>query len=460
MPAPSFNTRPNVPFIDGTEWSKELAYEAFYHPLFDGQTQFLGHRDKLEDVELSDAPGQIKDRFAILDGGLRVTAASALNVAVSAGVAIDANGNAVTIGSQQVLCANNATGFIFLTASGTVAYSTSPPVVRKLLARVVTVGGVVSTVTDLRSPGFPNIAPIASSVKTFGGSSTTDIVCTNGQVFNEGMVNCRNFTVPSGVTITIDKFCKLFASGNVLIQGTVNVDPASYGGQPASVFASSVTQVSSGVFSGTPGAGLGGGSDRYSYLAQPVGSGGQGARTLGSYNTAGLGGRGGGGFWVEAAGSITVTTAGSIIADGTQGISSGPQSMALASGATGGGGGSGGLIYLASLVSVTVQSFGSISVKGGNGGNSALASNHTLTNWRMQGGGGGGGGWFVVASPSINLTGAAISLAAGSNGAHGIQAGYTFDTNRDIPGALGGGFGGASGLPGRQLLLNFVPNGD
>ncbi len=441
---------PNVPFTDGTIYTPEIAYLAF-NQVFDDQTSYLGHRPKIVDTDLSDTSGQIKQRLSAVTEGLKCSVYSGLTVAHTSGSVRLPGGGVLTIAAGQIVVPDNTTSTIFVDDTGVLQVANIANVIRLPMATVTAVSGTITALIDIRDLGIRSIQPVAASIKSFGGTRSVDKTATNGEVFDEGFYYFRDFTVPSGVSITISRHAKIFCSGNVEISGTITVSTIANG---AGGFGSVVAGSNLGGLSGT---GLGGGSGSitpspYPYSAQPYGSGGGlgfGSGTSGSV-TIGNAGAGGGCLWIEAAGYINIT--GTILANGnpaTTGSATGSNAIA-----TGSGGGSGGLIYLSSLAKVTCTGTSNLSVAGGNGGNAARSGSSIQSN----GGGGGAGGWVVLASPLNNTTGSTINLSGGA-------AGTTITGTGGIGGGTGGAFGGTggassgSGNTGRFLSLTFVPLG-
>ena len=444
---------PDQPFAEGDEFTPDLAYLAFNTPIFDGQTQYLGHRGKILTVELSDAAGEIKDRVGILEGGLRVTVSAGLTLAYTSGLYQLPNGTQQSIAGNLVTVPDNTPqGFVWLDQTGTIGVGTVPPVIRVLLAQFTTVSGVVTALTDLRGTGTKAVRPIASSIKVFGGSNPDNKVCTQGEVLDQGLYYFRDFSVPAGVSITVSKWAKIFCSGSVSILGSVVVSQASAGAAPFGTGLQTAIPVG-----GQTGSGAGAGNGQsYPYAMQPFGSGGSTGYASGNGTgqvDVGGGGNGGGGLWIEASGPVTVGASATISALGSAGTQSNRGSVTNVC-LGGAGGGSGGLILLSSLLRVTVSAGAILDVRGGAGAN-AVANG---TNYGAQGGGGGGGGYVVVMAPEFNLTGANILLTGGT-------AGATIVGSISVGGATGGGYGGNggaggfAGTVGKTITRQFVPLG-
>jgi hypothetical protein len=409
----------------------------------------------MTDDEMDDGPGSIKARLADAEGGLRPSISPARTVQYTAGTVRLPSGANLAIAAGAIVVPDNATSFVWVDSTGTVATGAIPPVVRVLICSATVVSNTITNLVDLRAIGVRSVAPVSSAIRVFGGINGTDITATNGQVFDQGNYYCRNLTIPAGVSVTVSRFARFWVSGNTSIQGSITVTPATSGG----VGAIDTTGV---FFGGIPGAGIGGGagfglsSNTYNFAAQPYGSGGGLGGTHNGSNarvSQGNGGSGGGGLWIESAGPITVGTSSTITAAGSSaGVNTLITQFATGWNVTGAGGGSGGLVYLASLTSVTVSGGATVDVRGGAGGAKIGVSS---AGW---GGGGGGGGWVVLSSPSNNTSGANILLSGG--------LGSVGDGTGNLSGG-GGSFGGQggslsttiNGAIGQLLLLSYTPNG-
>jgi hypothetical protein len=451
---------PNVPFADGTPYTAEIAYLAF-NQVFDDNTGYLGHKPRVVDTDLSNTAGQLKDRVDQATNSLVVTVFSGLTLAYRAGSVLLPTGVTVTIAAGQIVAPNNATSYVYVDTTGIVAVTTTLPVFRALMAVVTTVSGTVTSLVDNRQVSIQPVAPIAQAIKVFGGTNTTNKTAVNAEVFSSGTYYYKDFTVPSGVTITVDKLAKFYCSGNVLIQGTVNVSTWSNGARSIVAVTTGIG-ISGGTSGGSPGSGAP--NNSYPWGALPYGSGGSHGYALGSpantttatasitFSSAGYGG---GGLQIEAAGTISVT--GTISVKG--GDAEQPVIETGFARVSGNGGGSGGLCYLASLKSVTLAASAVIDGRGGNGSNAVRNLTGGETSG-VNGGSGGGGGYIVLASPSINTTGSTLLL---TGGAIGTSAGATGTIGGGFGAGYGGNGGGNSGgtnLPGsvgQLVLLNFIP---
>lgn len=461
-------------FSDGSIFTPDLADLAYEAPIFDDQPQYKGHRARILDSELSNTSGQIKDRVSIVTNNLKCSIGSGLVVTYTAGSVRLPSGSLLAIAAGSITVTNNVTGYyVWVNSVGTIEQGQTPPVIRVLLAQYTTVSGTITALADLRGgAGYPDIRPVTASIRSFGGNNTTDETATNGSVYADGEYYFRNFTVPSGVAITVDKLAKFHCSGNVTIAGSITVNPWVIGGGGTAYKLNSSSNGGS-LVGGEAGSGFGGGSGEaskevYNHLVSPVGSGG-GAGYITNNNASvqqvsnKFGGNGGGCVWIEAAGPITVS--GTINANGSAGQDAAIDANTVIFG--GCGGGSGGLVLLRSLTSITLTSVGVINANGGAGG-SGIATNvstapTTESVRTAEPGSGGGGGRVLFYSPS-NSNAGTINVAGGAVGGWVLNA--TAFTNRTIGGCGGsyGGLGGnqspfAAGASGVVSLKSFVPIG-
>lgn len=433
---------PNQPFVEGADFTPELAYLAFNAPIFDDQPQYLGHRERIRDDELSDQAGSLKQRFDAVENSLRVSAGTGLIVTYTGGSVILPSGAIQAIAPGQLAVADNATSVIFADVDGVVKTGAVPAVRRLLMAFVVASGGAISVVEDLRNAAYRQVRPTAASVRSFGGSNDTDYVATQGETLTAGAYFYRNFNVPAGVSIFVDRYAKIVCSGEVNIAGAITVFPLAPGAQAQPYNLSSL-----GSTGQAPGFGLGTNGKRTPWGVQQHGSGGRQGElqnpltTEAGWGFAGKAGDGGGAIVFEAAGKITIT--GSIFCDGTNATTGGSNANVpcLISGS---GGGSGGLILLASLSNVTATGSAVLATKGGNGG-SAFGQRLTVNQVGI-GGSGGSGGYLVIMSPTHSTGPASIQQQAGDKG---IPLNRAWSGNTmSIAGAtlmLGGGVAGAYG---------------
>jgi hypothetical protein len=424
---------------------------AINNPVFVDNPDDDGEIAKLTNSALSTASGQLLPEWQGFRDALAVTAGIGLNANYAAGVVTLPTGVRQSIVAGTVSLPASSTSYIFVNASGTVASSTSYPTLGLILASVLTTASQVSTVTDLR-PRY-EVKPIQEFVKILGGTGGEGAFSpVANQTLSAGLYYFSSFTVPSGVTVTIDKFARIFVSGNVEINGTITVTPA------AVAASSFLSNVNDGGFSGFTGSGLGNNRGVYNFAVQPFGSAGQNG-VLGTQagfsglGKPGAGGPGGGGLWIEAAGSIVVGSTGIVSADGGNGGNAELSPSATGLAASGGGGGSGGTLVFSSGTSVVISSGAVVRARGGNGGSPVNGWTPAIIN----SGGGGGAGQLVVIAPTINIV-ATPQLTGGSPVSNSATGGYTNGTLSATSPNIGGGWGGGNGGAGGDGST-IVPGG-
>jgi hypothetical protein len=422
----------------GTEWSPALALAALNPKFNDGTND--GDNDRLTDDALSNTPGQIKDQWRSFRDALLVTGTGGLNIAITAGIVLGGDSQPITVAADVRTVTAGVTSFVWVDVTGAIQVGLALPVQCMPLARIVAGASTILSIADLRPKNF--ILPQMRAVSIFGGSSTTGYNYNTNSSFSDGRIDCRNFTIQAGVTLTIPNgFLWIEAAGDVTIPGTINITaPIAGGGAFSGGALVQYYAIESG--RGLGGGGYSGGAAApYPHYASPFGSG--GASGFGSVSGAtggtifqSRGGNGGGVVVIRAAGRIIIT--GAINCDGaagTAGTASGsPPGVVVL---TGGGGGSGGLILLQSLTSIAATA-GQLSVRGGAGA-AGFSINYSAN--LSQGGGGGGGGRIIAESPSVNLTGTSPLTTGGA-------AGLNFGSGNGVSGAIGGSFGGAGGIGG------------
>jgi hypothetical protein len=462
---------PNVPFYHGQQFDADYM-NVIANPVFDDATQYLGHLARIKDTDLSNDPTHIKARLTGYENVFKCAVQSGLNVTVNGGIFI-AGTTRYVVPNTVVTVPNNSVSFIYLNNSGVPVVDIRPDVLRLTLAKITAASGTITLLEDYRGLADRRIITAPEVTFTFGGQHSVDRVCTQGEVLIDGLYYCRDFIVPAGITITVDKFAIIKCSGKAVIDGTVNVTTFASGAFGINGFTpASYTPSRAGVGAGTFGVAVGWG-------VQPFGSGGRSGAVT---NTAGLSpsggvtspaaGNGGGGFQVHAAKGIEVR--GVVIADASNAgngavADTSAQSTSNSLNVTGSSGGSGGVLYFASPAFITFFATAVLSVKGGNGGNAATSLSSTTypSIARCDGGGGGSGGWIVTFCPpgSFNNLGATYQLTGGTAGtAASTIAGAT------APGGAGGaGTGGQAhkittdplpvGSSGQVAQLPYLPLG-
>lgn len=400
-----------------------------------------GDNARLTDDALSNTPGQIKDQWRSFRDALSVTGTGGLNIAIMAGTALGGNSQPITVAATARSLNANSAVFVWVDSAGVIQTGPTLPVQCLPLALATTGASTILTIADLRPKQY--ILPQMRAVSVFGGNSNIDQTYNFSTSFSDGRIDCRNFTIAAGSTLSIPNgYLWIEAAGDVTIAGSLIVSPPIAGG--SGFGGGALIQY----YAAESGRGLGGGGGHnsgaapaYPHFASPFGSSGaSGFATVsgvagGTINQS-RGGNGGGVIIIRAAGKITIT--GLVGCDGGAGA---PGTTSGTSGTivlTGGGGGSGGLVLLQALGSVAASSPAQITVRGGNG--SAGYSVNYAANL-SQGGGGGGGGRIVVEAPAVNLTGLTTQINGGAAGAN-------FGSGAGIAGSVGGSFGGVGGAAG------------
>lgn len=440
---------PKLNFVTGSEVPAAW-FNAMQDIKFDGNTGVDGSYQKIPDSWLSTAPGNLLANFTDLRDSLAVTNAGGLVAGITAGRFTNDAGLAVTVGATTTTVPANASTYIWLSNTGAIQSGTNYPVRSLLLALVTTNASSIVSIVDLR-PRY-TFLPQSRAISTFGGGSQQDITYSSNTTLN-GKVSCRNLTVAAGVTISVPGgYLEIEASGNVSIQGSIDVTPIARGGQGFSgtPFPGLLYFAESGNGLGGAGGHAGVASPPYHYSISPLGSGGASglgyipAGSSATSLTQSKGGNGGGAVLIKAAGTITVS--GSINCPGGNGtigtFTGGSGTIQL----TGGGGGSGGSIQLYSLTSVTIT--GQLLIVGGTGA-AATGLNPGNT---LAGGFGGSGGWIAIQSPLISTGGSTLNNSAGGPGASFGSGGV------GIAGSIGGSFASQGQANGLISLVTSLPN--
>ena len=254
--------------------------------------------------------------------------------------------------------------------------------------------GTASVYGDGSDGTTSGVCDIASNINWVTSPPSTDIQCTN-------------FTVVSGVTLTVPTGTVIHATGTVTIYGTITVQAGA---------AQGLYQAATDLANEGGGIALPRFSQRKTLNPGPFGGGNGGGSNL----SLGLYGLGGGSLVILAEGSLTIEPGGAITANGTNG------GQETSSGFSDGGG-AGGIIILASKTSVAND--GTLTADGGSGA-AAIVS---LT----DAGGGGGGGIIHLLAPSGQITLGTTHILGGSVGGG--------NTNSNGSGFGGGACGGNGG---------------
>jgi hypothetical protein len=258
--------------------------------------------------------------------------------------------------------------------------------------------GTASIYGDGSDATTVGVCDITASTNWVTSPPTTDIQCTN-------------FTVALGTTLTVPAGTLIHATGTVTVTGTITVQP----GAAQGLF---IAPALSGNSGNVTAAGIALPAFTLRKLLNPGPFGGGNGGTIAPSGTSGYGG---GSIVILAAGAITVT--GSIIANGAAGV---VDDLGF-----GDGGGAGGIIILASKTSVSNS--GTLSAIGGNGAPGDEENDSASA-------GGGGGGLIHLLGPSGQVSlGTNHFVTQGSAGSGFICCGGSFGG-----GAMGGSGGAGS----------------
>lgn len=387
-------------FADGSPWTPDIANAVFRPQFDDQQATFLDSNPRLLDSSLSNAAGQLKERFSRFELGLAPTQGAGRVINVAGGTVRNLDQTLTVITGAPVTVPDNSTSFIFISSAGALTVASNLSVHCVPIARVVTAANAVTSLVDLRYKPFFEVAPQPRTVQLVGGSSSVDLTPANGASLTDGLYYCRDFTVGTGVTISVSRFTKIICSGNAVIQGTINVAQ-----QPPDTLTFQPYATGTPVL-GFTARGVGAAGRAYQWQQQPYGTNGslcnllQNAAPTGNAFNSGQAGLGGGTFWLQANGSITITN-GTINAQGTSATIWTTQTgntSGLTLLASGNGGGSGGLIVLVSSQSITANSPSVLNVSGGSG-SSVFQVGVSGTSAE---GNAGAGGVIVAIAPILN----------------------------------------------------------
>ena len=358
------------------------------------------------------------------NGSTGATGATGSNGTNGSTGATGATGSNGTNGTNGATGATGATGVTGLNGTNGATGTTGPTGLNGTNGTNGTNGATGPTGNN--GPAGPTGPAGSSSFGGDGSDGTTANVCaitanTNwiSNPPNSG-VQCTNFSISGGITLTVPSGTVIHATGTVTISGALTV------GDGSAAASSGLGHVAATPFKTSGGIALSTLSLRNELHA--AGSGGGPGLPAGVYSNVANAGVGGGSVVIVAAGAVTVGAAGTINANGGVGTADGTALFAY-------GGGGGGLVVLASQTSVTNS--GTINAKGGNG-TAPLGANYSA-------GGGGGGGVVHLLGPTVTL--GTVSAIAGSAG--GADNGLGFAGG----GGAGGGNGGAVATAGSGGLI-------
>lgn len=191
-----------------------------------------GHLDLLTNDQFERAPGNVVFDFYERSSRLKASKdlAGGLTLRVEAGSIQGPSGALIQVPTQTINLPNNQISFVSLGPDGSLVITPTNPSSGVRLARIVTGSGQITSVDDLRYDALwlPNV----NSLDVFGGGATSDYLAPLGVTVLSGVINCRNFTVPSGAIVEVDRTLTVRASGVVDIAGIIRtrVNPIMFGG--------------------------------------------------------------------------------------------------------------------------------------------------------------------------------------------------------------------------------------
>lgn len=279
-------------------------------------------------------------------------------------------------------------------------------------------------------------APLPNNIVYFGGGNNLNnrTLPTSGTITGEYYVN--GAWVQSGPITS--NYARIHVNGSMTINSTWTINTEFIGGAPGNgmgVYGTATGQSGGGpggstsAFFSTSGGGAGhggvGGNSQQSsggaYAVKNAGlaysiytllCGSSAAGGAGNSGSGGAGGNGGGSLYIEATGTIALTSTAAITGNGGDGA--GPQNNVDTQG--GGGGGSGSGIQMRSYSGITIASGATITANGGAGGNGQTSGGNP-----GGGGGGGGGGIVDLTAPTVTNNGT-ISVSGGAGGTSASSA--------------------------------------
>jgi hypothetical protein len=181
-----------------------------------------GHLDLLTNDNFLDQPGTIVYDYYEKINRLQASrfAVTGLTLTIKGCIILGPLGELLNVATQQVNVPDNTISWVWADNTGALQVTNFNPPSGVRSARVTTGSGTITQILDLRYDylWIPNPATLA----VFGGNSTTDYtVPSSGVTVLSGVINCRNFTVPVGATVEVDRTLTVRASGVTTIAGTI-----------------------------------------------------------------------------------------------------------------------------------------------------------------------------------------------------------------------------------------------
>lgn len=144
---------------NGDIFGDSLANAAGY-PILDGSDEY-GHGPKVVNDWLDDGPNQIKSQFYGFYNRVKLSVGTGLTINYSGAPILKSDGTLVTLSPGQVFIPDNATTFIFINTNGQVAQANALPKEGIPLGVVITSGGNVNQLQDLRVQVIEQVRPIS-----------------------------------------------------------------------------------------------------------------------------------------------------------------------------------------------------------------------------------------------------------------------------------------------------------
>jgi len=181
-----------------------------------------GHLDLLTNDNFLNQPGTIVFDYYEKINRLQASrfAVTGLTLTIKGCIVLGPLGELLNVATQQVNVPDNTISWVWVDNTGVIQVTNYNPPSGVRSARVTTGSGTITQILDLRYDylWIPNPATLA----VFGGNSTSDYAVPNtGITVLSGVINCRNFTVPLGATVEVDRSLTIRASGVTTIAGTV-----------------------------------------------------------------------------------------------------------------------------------------------------------------------------------------------------------------------------------------------
>jgi hypothetical protein len=180
-----------------------------------------GHLDLLTNANFLNQPGNVVyDFYRYVEALLgEPDTSGGLNFAIKGFRFLRSDGTVQTVADQTITLFNNLVNYVWFNSAGLVQITANPPTDFSVqCAKVTTGSGQITSVTDLR---YDYVSlPRMDRYPIFGGTATSDYTTTNNEVIG-GLIECRNFTVPAGITVLLRSDTTIRASGDVVINGTI-----------------------------------------------------------------------------------------------------------------------------------------------------------------------------------------------------------------------------------------------